>query len=104
MADTHIVLMNTRADHSDQTFATLRVDINGACSDNGGQLLSLHWTLGAYDAVAVVELDSALMFAFAREIGAHLADIVVMRAFDDAAAAAALDRWSGPTPDTGHRG
>ena len=104
MADTHIVLMSTRADLSDKTFATLRVDISGACTDNGGQLLSLHWTLGVYDAVAIIELDSALLFAFATEIGAHLADIVIMRAFDDAAAAAALDRWQGAVPDGGHRG
>jgi uncharacterized protein with GYD domain len=103
MADTHFMLMRLSGNH-DAQIEKLRSDVRDGCQNNGGQLLSLHATLGRYEAVALVELDSAAMLGLVSEVGAHVSDMVVLRAFGEEATARAQEQWVAAEPDTGHRG
>ena len=75
-----------------------------ALASSNGQLHSLHITLGAYDAVAVVELDAALMAAFMLSVTRELGDPTILQAFDEQEAFDGILRWDNEHGDTGKLG
>lgn len=78
MPDTHVVLIKCRT--NTQLIELLPQCITDACAPNGGRLVSLYWTDGPYDAVAMIELDSRLLPVFKLVIEAdHVSNVVVMR-------------------------
>jgi hypothetical protein len=92
MPDTHVVLIRCRT--NTQLIELLPQCIADACAANGGRLVSLHWTVGPYDAAAIIELDSRLVPVFELVIEAeHVSSVVVMRAFDQQETLEALGDW-----------
>ncbi|MDX6682205.1 MAG: hypothetical protein QOG94_2244 [Solirubrobacteraceae bacterium] len=92
MPDTHVVLIKCRT--NTQLIELLPQCITDACAPNGGRLVSLYWTDGPYDAVAMIELDSRLLPVFKLVIEAdHVSNVVVMRAFDQQETLEARGDW-----------
>lgn len=104
MADTHVVLIKCKTNL--EVIDTLGEHIADECSSNGGKLLSLYWTAGAsYDAVALVELASGFMPAFALQTTTYgVTEVVVMRAFDQAETYDMLHNHWVPGSASGHMG
>jgi uncharacterized protein with GYD domain len=75
-----------------------------ALASSKGQLCSLHITLGAYDAVAVIELDAALMAAFMLSVSRELGDPTILQAFDEQEAFDGILRWDKEHEDQGKLG
>lgn len=73
-------------------------------ASSGGTLLSLHITLGAYDAVAVIELDAALMPALVLYLTRELGDPTILQAFDEQEAFDGIVRWDNEHGDQGKLG
>lgn len=99
---THVVLMKGMRDP--EVIKLLPERLHNDCTANGGKLLSLLWTDGPYEAVAVIELDSVSIPTFVLYLQSSLArQVVVMRALNQDEAAEALRRWV-PGPGSGHLG
>lgn len=95
MPDTHVLLI--RCTTSPQLIDLLPPRIGDAVSANGGTLLSWYWTEGAFDMVAIVELESRFMPVLALQLEAQDGTTVAaMRAFGQQEAHDALAQWISP--------
>lgn len=92
MADTHVLLIKCRTDI--ELIKLLPERIADEVLANNGRLVSLYWTVGAYDLVAIVELDSQFMPVLTLQTEAQfVSSVVAMRAFGPQEAQDALMRW-----------
>ncbi|MDX6676318.1 MAG: hypothetical protein QOE31_370 [Solirubrobacteraceae bacterium] len=101
MPDTQIVLMKVSGGHG--ILSQLSKQIGEDCARNGGRLVSLHWTTGAFDAVAMIELDSEFLPVFSLETSGLASEVLILRAFGDQETQDTEARWRFP-PETGHAG
>jgi uncharacterized protein with GYD domain len=103
MPDTHVVLL-TFNDAGRDGVRNGRNPTQRFAQDlerHGGCLLSLHLTLGAYDAVAIIELDSAKLPAFRMFLAPSVGVPQIMRAFSWKEVRNSLADWSGIDPRLG---
>ena len=97
---TYVVLLSlTDAGRQDPnaTFGGTETKLRELVEANGGKLIALHWTLGAYDGVLLADIPDALAPGFAAWLGGWIgATTTTLRASSTEDVLTSLNRWRGP--------
>ncbi|MEY2516098.1 MAG: hypothetical protein QOJ89_3456 [bacterium] len=97
MADRYVVLLRMSDEQREDVRNKSITDFLGRQLErNGGRLLSLYLTAGSYDGVAIFELDSALIIAFAQSMPRWIGECTILRALEEEEADLAARDWVEP--------